>query len=382
MANIDKGMNRTIFLTRIRKYTMLIALVAIWLIFTMLTKGVFFSARNLSNLFLQSVAVAIVSLGMTLVIVTRNIDLSVGSVAALAGAMAAYLQVQLQWSTPMALLGALVLGMAIGAWHGFWIAYRYVPAFIVTLASMMIFRGAVLGLTKGATIAPLSDSFRAIGQQFLPHNISLIIGILAIVSYIVYVVNKRRQRVKYGFTVSPLWKQLVNVVLVCAVIAFFFLTLLKHRGLAYSVVLLMVLALVFHFIAQNTVFGRQLYAIGGNPDAAALSGVNIRKRIMLLYVIFGVLTAIAGIVFTARLNAATTSAGVGMELDVIAASVIGGTSLMGGEGTVIGAIVGALIMSSLDNGMSLMDTEITLQYVVKGLILLLAVWVDIATKKK
>jgi len=382
MANTDTRIKKTILLTKLRKYTMLIALVAIWLIFTMMTKGVFISSRNLSNLFLQSVAVAIVSLGMTLVIVTRNIDLSVGSVAALAGAMAAFLQVQLQWPTPMALLGALVLGMAIGAWHGFWIAYRYVPAFIVTLASMMIFRGAVLGLTKGATIAPLSDSFRAIGQQFLPHDISFIIGVLTVISYIAYVIYKRRQRKKFGFTVAPLWSEILQVVLVCAVIFFFFATLLRHRGLAYAVVLLMFLALLFHFISQNTVFGRQLYAIGGNPDAAALSGVNIRKRIMMLYVIFGVLTAIAGVVFTARLNAATTSAGVGMELDVIAASVIGGTSLMGGEGTVIGAIVGALIMSSLDNGMSLMDTDITFQYVIKGLILLLAVWIDIATKKK
>ena len=158
--------------------------------------------------------------------------------------------------------------------------------------------------------------------------------------------------------------------------------LISNRGIPYAVLLVMVLALAFNFIAQHTVFGRQLYAIGGNPDAAALSGVNIRKKIMALYVIFGVLTAVAGVVLTARLNAATTSAGQGLELDVIAAAVIGGTSLMGGEGTVFGSVVGALIMASLDNGMSLMDTNITFQYIIKGMILLLAVWVDIATRKK
>jgi D-xylose transport system permease protein len=158
--------------------------------------------------------------------------------------------------------------------------------------------------------------------------------------------------------------------------------MIKNRGIPYAVLLMLVLAVIFNFIARSTVFGRHLYAIGGNPDAASLSGVNIKKRVMSLYVIFGALTAISGVVMTSRLNAATTSAGQGMELDVIAASVIGGTSLMGGEGTIFGAVIGALIMASLDNGMSLMDTNITYQYIIKGMILLLAVWVDIATRKK
>ncbi|MFA5334466.1 MAG: sugar ABC transporter permease [Candidatus Omnitrophota bacterium] len=376
------GLRKFLAQDKIRKFTMLIALVAIWLIFTFMTKGIFLTPRNLSNLFLQTATVAIIAIGMTLVIVTRNIDLSVGSVAALAGAIGAFLQVNMNWPAEAAILAACGAGLLVGVWHGFWIAYRYVPSFIVTLASMMIFRGAVLGITKGATIAPLSDHFKAIGQSYLSPELSLIVGIATIAAYVLFDLNKRRQRKKYGFTVASLPAELAKVAVISAAIGAFFWVMVHNRGIPYAVLLVMVLALGFSFIAQNTVFGRQLYAIGGNPDAAALSGVNIRKKVLILYAIFGVLTAIAGLVLTARLNAATTSAGQGMELDVIAAAVIGGTSLMGGEGTVFGALIGALIMASLDNGMSLMDTNITFQYIIKGMILLLAVWVDIATRRK
>ncbi|MFA5164927.1 MAG: sugar ABC transporter permease [Candidatus Omnitrophota bacterium] len=376
------GLRKSLAQDKIRKFTMLIALVAIWLIFTSLTHGIFLTPRNLSNLFLQTATVAIIAIGMTLVIVTRNIDLSVGSVAALAGAIGAFLQVNMNWPAEAAILAACGAGLLIGLWHGFWIAYRYVPSFIVTLASMMIFRGAVLGITKGATIAPLSDHFKAIGQNYLSPHISLMVGIVTIAAYVLFDLHKRMQRKKYGFSVASLPAELAKVAVISAAIGAFFWVMIHNRGIPYAVLLVMVLALGFSFIAQNTVFGRQLYAIGGNPDAAALSGVNIKKKVMALYAIFGVLTAIAGLVLTARLNAATTSAGQGMELDVIAAAVIGGTSLMGGEGTVFGALIGALIMASLDNGMSLMDTNITFQYIIKGMILLLAVWVDIATRRK
>jgi len=380
--DIGKVFRKETFLTNIRQYTMLIALVSIWCVFTFLTEGIFISPRNLSNLFLQTVTVAIITVGMTLVIVTRNIDLSVGSVAALAGALGAYCQVQMGWPTGLAIAAALLGGLLIGVWHGFWIAYRLVPAFIVTLASMMIFRGAVLGITKGATIAPLADAFKAIGQNYLAPGLSLGVGVCSVAAYLVLTANKRMKRLKYGFPVPSIPRMIVRTVLILAAMGAFFGILISNRGIPYAVLLVMVLALAFNFIAQHTVFGRQLYAIGGNPDAAALSGVNIRKKIMALYVIFGVLTAVAGVVLTARLNAATTSAGQGLELDVIAAAVIGGTSLMGGEGTVFGSVVGALIMASLDNGMSLMDTNITFQYIIKGMILLLAVWVDIATRKR
>jgi len=370
------------FMQHIRQYTMLIALVGIWLIFSILTQGVFISPRNLSNLFLQTAAVAVITIGMTLIIVTRNIDLSVGSVAALAGAVGAYLNVRMGWPADISLVAACFAGLLIGVWHGFWIAYRMVPAFIVTLASMMIFRGAVLGITQGATIAPLSAGFKGLGQNYIAPHFSVWIGVFAISLYAALGLYKRFKRTRLGFQVSALPVELGKMLLISAAVAGFFMILIQNRGVPYSVFLVMLLAVAFNFMSRQTVFGRQLYAIGGNPDAASLSGIDIKKQIMLLYVLFGILTAVGGLVLTARLNAATTSAGQGMELDVIAAAVIGGTSLMGGEGTIWGSVIGALIMASLDNGMSLMDTNITYQYIIKGMILLLAVWVDIATRKK
>jgi len=369
-------------LQHIRKFTMIIALVAIWFIFTALTNGIFISPRNLSNLFVQTVAVAIITIGMTLIIVTRNIDLSVGSVAAFVGAIAAFLQVKSGWPTSFAIAAALASGLLIGVWHGFWVAYRLVPSFIVTLASMMIFRGAVLGITQGATIAPLSNAFRAIGQSYVSPQLSIIIGLLVVGWYLFAHFYKRVTRKRYGFKVTPIILDILKVLLTVVIIGIFLAIMVHNRGIPYAVLLMLILAVVFNFIAQHTVFGRQLYAIGGNPDAASLSGVNIKKQVMMLFAVFGVITALSGLVLTSRLNAATTSAGQGLELDVIAAAVIGGTSLMGGEGTIFGSVVGALIMASLDNGMSLMDTNITYQYIIKGMILLLAVWVDIATRKK
>jgi len=366
----------------IRKYTMFIALIAIWIIFAALTKGLFLTPLNLSNLLSQTVVVAIIAVGMTLILVTRNIDLSVGSVAAFTGALAAFLQVKFGWGTPEALSAALLGGLLIGLWHGYWIGYLAVPAFIVTLASMMIFRGGVLGLTQGETIAPLSDAFARIGEDFIPSNISILIGIIFIALYIMMELNGRKNKIKYGLHTPPLFRHLLWICGVSAVIAAFFGFMILNRGIPDSVMLLIALALAINFVAQRTVFGRRLFAIGGNPDAARLSGIDIKKNTLFLYAVFGVITAIAGIVLTARLDAATTSAGQGMELDVIAAAVIGGTSLMGGEGTVFGSLIGALIMASLDNGMSLMNTNITYQFIIKGMILLLAVWFDIATRRK
>lgn len=380
--DLKSGFAKDLFQRHIRQYTMLIALVAIWLIFTVLTQGIFISPRNLSNLFLQTATVAVIAVGMTLVIVSGNIDLSVGSVAALAGAVGAYLQVKLGWSTAAALGAAIGCGLLIGLWHGFWIAYRLVPSFIVTLASMMIFRGAVLGVTGGTTIAPLAESFKSIGQHYVSPPVSAAIGVIAVILFFVSDLRRRSRRAAYGFAVPSWPMQVLRLLAGAGVMGAFFAILVFNEGIPYAVLLVLALALAFSFLATRTVFGRHLYAIGGNADAARLSGINIRRRLLQLYTVFGGLTAVGGLVLTARLNAATTSAGQGMELDVIAAVVIGGTSLMGGEGTVLGAVVGALIMASLDNGMSLLDTNITYQYVIKGLILLMAVWVDIATRKK
>ncbi|HEU4382494.1 MAG TPA: sugar ABC transporter permease [Anaeromyxobacteraceae bacterium] len=381
-----------------KQYTMFLALVAIWVIFAFLTEGVFFTPRNLSNLFVQTVTTAILAIGMVLVIVTGHIDLSVGSVLGFAGAVCAMLMIKMEWGVALSVLATLGVGVVIGAWHGFWVAYRKVPAFIVSLASMLAFRGLIIGITGGQTqgleMAPerTAEAFKLIGQGYVPtlaaasegqvHDTSLYFAALVILAFVVSSLRNRAARRRYGFPLVPMYLEVLRLAFVSALIAGFASVMVVYLGIPWSVIFVMALALIFTFLAQNTTFGRHLYAIGGNPDAARLSGINVPRHTFVLFVVMGVMTAIAGIVYTSRLNAATTSAGQNAELDAIAAAVIGGTSLMGGEGTIYGAVIGALVMASLDNGMSLMNLDITFQYVIKGLILLLAVWVDMAQRKK
>lgn len=381
----------------VRQYTMILALIGIWLIFTIITPdGLFLSPRNLSNLFVQSAFVSILAIGMTLVIVTGHIDLSVGSVLGFCGAISAMLMIRLNMGVVPSIAITLVVGLAIGAWHGYWIAYRKVPAFIVTLASMLAFRGAIIGLTGGQTqgleMAPQKAAvvYRAIGQDYLPrlsqnsqfNDTSLIFAVVCILLYIIFDYKKRQTRIKYGFKVLPAGLQLLKVALITCVISALASIMVRYLGIPYSVLLVLLMTLIFSFLANNTTFGRHLYAIGGNAEAARLSGINIQRRTLILFMIMGLMTALAGVVYTSRLNAATTSAGQNAELDAIASTVIGGTSLMGGEGTILGAVIGSLVMASLDNGMSLMNLDITFQYIIKGLILLLAVWIDISQRKK
>ena len=381
-----------------KQYTMFLALIAIWVIFAFMTEGVFFTARNLSNLFVQTVTTAILAIGMVLVIVAGHIDLSVGSVLGFLGAICAMCMIRLEWGVIPSVLATLGAGLVVGVWHGFWVAYRRVPAFIVTLASMLAFRGLIIGITGGQTqgleMAPeqAASAFKLIGQGYLPtlaaavdggiHDTSLYLTLAAIAAVVVVRLRHRAARVKFGFTVPPLYAEVLAIALTCALIGAFAMLMVVYLGIPWSVILLLALAVVFSFIAEDTTFGRHLFAIGGNPDAARLYGIDVRRNTFVLFIVMGVMTAVAGIVFTSRLNAATTSAGQNAELDAIAAAVIGGTSLMGGEGTIYGAIVGALVMTSLDNGMSLMNLDITFQYVIKGLILLLAVWFDMAQRKK
>ncbi|MBZ4646901.1 MAG: D-xylose transport system permease protein [Petroclostridium sp.] len=375
----------------IRQYTMVIALLSIWILFTILTKGTFITSRNLSNLFLQTVTIAILAVGMVLVMVAGHIDLSVGSVAGFLGAIAGFLQVKMNFGTIPAVLVTLAVGLIIGIWQGYWIAYRGVPAFIVTLAGMLVFKGGMIGVTQGAALGPMNDSFKAIGQGYLPrllfkdapfHDTSVVLAVIVIILFIVFDLKRRQSRIKYGFEVLPMNLQFLKMLTVSIAIGLVFSIMITYMGVPYAILLLMVLALLFSFITSKTTFGRHVYAIGGNKEAARLSGINIKQRTMTIFILMGVLSAIASIVFTGRLNSATPGAGNLFELDAIAASVIGGTSTMGGEGTVFGAIIGALVMASVDNGMSLMNLDVTYQYVVKGLILLIAVWVDIATRKK
>jgi D-xylose transport system permease protein len=381
-----------------KQYTMFLALIAIWVIFAFLTDSVFLTARNLSNLFVQTVTTAVLAIGMVLIIVAGHIDLSVGSVLGFTGAVCAMCMIRLEWGVVPSVLATAAVGLAIGAWHGFWVAYRKVPAFIVSLASMLAFRGLIIGITGGQTqgleMAPekAATSFKLIGQGYLPtfraaaegqvHDTSLYFAVALIAIFLVLRLRRRAARVKYGFSVPPLHLEIVGLALTSALIAAFMMLMVVYLGIPWSVIFVLALAVIFSFIANNTTFGRHLYAIGGNPDAARLSGINVRRNTFGLFLIMGVMTALAGITYTSRLNAATTSAGQNAELDAIASAVIGGTSLLGGEGTIYGAIIGALVMASLDNGMSLMNLDITFQYVIKGLILLLAVWVDMAQRKK
>ncbi|HET9554980.1 MAG TPA: sugar ABC transporter permease [Anaeromyxobacteraceae bacterium] len=381
-----------------KQYTMFLALIGIWVIFTFLTENVFLTPRNLSNLFVQTVTTAILAIGMVLVIVTGHIDLSVGSVLGFTGAVCAMFMIKLEWGVFPSVLATLAVGLAIGTWHGFWVAYRKVPAFIVSLASMLAFRGLIIGITGGQTqgleMAPeaTAERFKLIGQGYLPtfregvegqvHDTSLYLVLLVIAVYAFGSLRRRHARQRYGFPVLPPWAEGLKLLALSAVIGLFGAIMVVYLGIPWSVIFVLALMVLFSFIAEDTTFGRHLYAIGGNPDAARLSGIDVPRHTFVLFMLMGMMTAVAGIVYTARLNAATTSAGQNAELDAIASAVIGGTSLMGGEGTIFGAIVGALVMTSLDNGMSLMNLDITYQYVIKGLILLLAVWVDMAQRRK
>ena len=365
-----------------KSYVMVFALLIIWLLFFLLTQGTFLSPRNLSNLARQMSITGILALGMVLIIVAGHIDLSAGAVVALTGAASAILQVRFGWGLTEAVGIALLIGLAIGFWQGFWVCYLRVPAFIVTLGGMMIFRGVVLGVTEGRTISPLPNGFVAIGQSFLPVEIGWVLAVIGMVYYVYARVKRRIDRRRYGFEVLPLILEVLVILGVMGLIGLSVWVMNDYEGVPFPVLLLLGLALCFVVISRKTRFGRYLYAIGGNNEAARLSGINIRLTTMFAFVFMGILCAIGGIVLTARLNGATTSAGTSFEMDAIASCVIGGTSLMRGEGSVVGAIIGALVMASLDNGMVLLNTPTYWQYIVKGFILMAAVLVDFQMKRR
>lgn len=366
----------------LRAYTMIIALVIIWLFFTILTEGRFLTPRNISNLARQVSITAILAIGMVMVIVTTHIELSVGSILGLTGGLAGILQVWYHVSTPVAILIALLCGALIGAFHGYWVAYHNVPAFIVTLAGLLAYRGILLGITKGQTVAPLAPSFKVLSSGYLALVPGIILSSIIIIGLVLTSILSRRSKIKYGFKVKPLYLEILTTIVYCGLIILATYVLYQYEGIPYPVIVVLVLAIIFSFITNNTKFGRQVYAMGGNVEAARLSGINVRRRTLVVFVLAGLLASIAGVLTTARLNAATITAGDGAELDAIASCVIGGTSFLGGVGSIPGAVLGALVMASLDNGMSMMNVEAYWQPIIKGSILLLAVWLDIKTKKK
>lgn len=378
----EQKKNELAFKFNLQSYTLIIALVCIALIFSFFTNGEFLSSRNLSNLFTQMAVIAILAVGMTLVIVAGHIDLSVGSIVGLTGSIAAILQVWHGWNTGAVIIAAIAIGAIIGLWQGWWVAYRAVPAFIVTLGGMLVFRGVLIGLSGGQTVASLDPSFKVIGNSYLPFLPGYIIAVISVILLYFFTIRGRKKRKEMGLLVHSGVLDYGKIAIYAITILILTYMLNRYYGIPIPFLIVIAITVSFIFITDKTSFGRRIYAIGGNHEAAALSGINIKRNTLYVFVIMGALAGVAGVLLTSRLNAATVSAGNSYELDAIAACVIGGTSLMGGRGKVIGALIGALIMASIDNGMSMMNIGAYWQYIVKGLILILAVWVDIVSKNK
>ena len=363
-----------------RTLTMVFALIAIWVIFQYATDGAFMQPRNLSNLFRQMTVTGVLAMGMVLIIVAGHIDLSVGSVVCFLGVTLAMLM-QKGVSPEMALLATLGVGLVISFAQGWLTAYQKVPAFIVTLAGMMIFRGLSMGVTAGVTI-PLDDSWiKSFGSAYLPAQYGwTIAGVtIAVMSWSRF--NRARSAAQHGIAESSSLGMWAGILLISALIAGFTATMNAYEGVPAPVLLMLVIMVMFNFLATKTVFGRHVYAVGGSVEAAHLSGVNVRKIVLGNFLLMGVLTTVASMILTARVESAQPDAGQLLELDAVASCVIGGTSLMGGKGTIAGALLGALVMESLNNGMSLANMEAFWQYVVKGLVLVIAVWLDVASQK-
>ena len=365
-----------------RPYVMVIALSVIWVVnHFLISGGHFITPRNLTLLLRQMSIMGIAATGMFMVIVMGQIDLSVGSVAVLCATVAGYLHVILGWNPVIAMLIALVVGVLIGALQGFAVAYLGVPSFIVTLGGLLFWRGLHLVITGGHSISPIGAAFELLGGEYVPTDIaSIVIGACSLIYLAVVVVRAvQRKRRRLPVSVAETTFSAVGPLVVAAAMIFY---LFRYKGLPTPVITLALLVLVVGFISRNTRFGRHLYAVGGNREAAALAGIDVARVTLTTFAVAGLIYAIAGLVLAGRMGAAAPNMGVFLELEVIASCVIGGTSLLGGAGSVIGALVGALVMASLDNGLALnFALSPYWKFIVKGWVLILAVWFDIATKR-
>jgi putative multiple sugar transport system permease protein len=375
----------------LRNYGMLMSLLAIMLFFQVMTGGTLLQPLNLTNLVLQNSYIVIMALGMLLVIVTGHIDLSVGSVAGFVGAVAALLMVTYKVDYTLAFIICLVVGAAIGAAQGYWVAYFKIPSFIVTLAGMLVFKGLALAVLQGQSLGPFPPTFQKLSSGFiielLPeagtlHPTSMLIGAVLALGLVYAGAKSRTREQSHGIEVEPYAFFLgKSIVLACAVLYFTYL-IATYRGLPNVLVIMSALIALYGFVTRRTVIGRQIYAVGGNAKAASLSGIKTERLTFLTFVNMGALAALAGLVFAARLNTATPKAGLGFELDVIAACFIGGASAYGGVGRVGGAVVGAMIMGVMNNGMSILGVGIDYQQVIKGLVLLGAVCIDVYNQRR
>jgi putative multiple sugar transport system permease protein len=378
----------------VREYGMYIALIVIIVVFSITTNGLFISSRNISNLLNQAGYIAVLAVGMTLVIVIRHIDLSVGFLSGFLGAIAA-MSLTI-WHFPVYLTIPLVLacGLAAGLITAFPVARLGIPSFVASLAGWLIYRGALLLITnKSGTIKINNDTFNAIGNGYIPdilpanlflpgvHKLTLLIGLVAIVWMVVSQIRSRKAKQAYNFEVLPPDLFIIQLVVLSVVIGLITWVLSGYNGMSWTVVIVLVVVAIYHFVMTRTVLGRHIYAIGGNPEAAELSGINVRNLIFTVFGSMGLLCAVAGMLFASRLTSATTTAGTLFELDAIAAAYIGGVSAAGGVGKVSGSFVGALVYISLTSGMNLMGTDISFQYVVRGAVLALAVIFDVTTRR-
>ena len=373
----------------IRQYAMIIALVIVVVIFEILTKGILLKPLNISNLIQQNAYILILAIGMLLCILTiGNVDLSVGSVVGLIGALSAIFILKMNMPIWIAIILSLMAGFVIGAWQGLWIAYIGVPAFIVTLGGQLIFRGLTMVALQGTSLAPLPDAYTFMAAGFVPdianiegiNLLALLAGAAASILFIFNEINKRKSKLKYNFDVPSVGAFILKLLTITGVIMAFSYALALYRGIPTVLLVVVALVLIYTFVTDKTIPGRHIYAYGGNPKAARLSGIKTKRVLFWVYVNMGVLAALAGIVFTGRLNSATPKGGYGFELDAIAACFIGGASTTGGIGTVVGAIVGGLLMGVLNNGMSIMGVSIDWQQAIKGFVLLIAVGFDVISK--
>lgn len=377
----------------IREYGMFIALFVIMGVFTATTDGVFISPRNISNLLNQTGYIAVLAVGMTLVIVIRHIDLSVGFLAGFLGAIAAIALTA--WGLPVYIVIPMVLalGALAGCITAFPVAYWGIPSFVASLAGWLIYRGAILLVTlRTGTIIIPDAAFNAIGNGYIPdfpglegflpelHKLTLLLGLVAIILYIIGEINSRRNKVAYNFEVLSSNLFILKLVFISALLVLVTWVLAGYNGLSWTVVIVLLVVGIYHFITTQTVLGRHIYAVGGNPEAAQLSGINVKKLIFVVFGSMGMLSALSGILFASRLQSATTTAGQLFELDAIAAAYVGGVSAAGGVGKVTGSLIGALVMLSLTSGMNLMSIDISSQYIVRGAVLVLAVIFDVATR--
>jgi putative multiple sugar transport system permease protein len=374
----------------LREYGMLISLVAIMALFQVLTDGTLMRPLNLTNLLLQNSYIVIMALGMLLVIVAGHIDLSVGSVCGFVGALAAVLMVEYDWHFVPTFIVCLIAGGLIGAAQGWFVAFFRIPSFIVTLAGMLVFKGLTLALLAGQSVGPFPEAFQKLSSGFVPdvmggeslRTTSLVLGALAAAALVFFRLRGRAKLVAHGMAQEPYAFFLVKNLFFAAAILLLSYLLATYKGLPNVLIVMAVLIVAYDFVTNRTTIGRRIYALGGNEKAARLSGIKTQRLAFLTFVNMGVLAALAGLVFAARLNTATPKAGLGFELDVIAACFIGGASASGGVGKVMGAVIGAFIMGVMNNGMSILGIGIDYQQVIKGLVLLAAVFIDVYNKNK